>query len=227
MSTPDPVAIPRDQLLPTAAIAELLTNDAVAVRVQEKGLFPKAGELVGVRLNLNVMRTTGKAIQTLHRPTNSRGYKKNQGFYNGEACGYAQAVVLRNAFFNVSQGGREKIASGQQHKFAMASVDGELVTTTVAPDFEGIEVRFNPKAHHLFVDANDQAIHSAEEVLVLGSRAYARGKIVYHTELTAPRRAGDYPSQTKIEPAGMGLQLQAKRAEEDAACQVPARPALR
>lgn len=195
------VAIPRDQIMPVQEVEKLLEKDVVAVRVREKGIAPVAGDLVGVRLNLNVMKTTGKAIQTLHLGTNQLGYRRNKGFYGGEACGYAQAVRLKNAYFNVSQGGREAIATGQHSKFPMASVDGELVSTQIPDDFEGVEIRFNPKAHHLFVDANDQGVHSAEDVIILGSRVYARGKVTYHTELSAPKRAGDYPSATKLLPA--------------------------
>lgn len=198
MTTISPV--PADNLLSTAQVSQLLEQDATASRVLEKGLVPAAGDLVGVRLNLNVLKSTGQAIQTIHRATNARGYKRNQGFYNGEACGYAQAVVLRSAYFNVSQGGREAIASGRHHKFAMASVDGTLVSTVVPEGFEGIPVSFNPKSQHLFVDGEGHAIHSAEEVVILGHRAYARGQVVYHTEHSAPRRRGDAPSQTTFKP---------------------------
>ena len=194
---PSIVSVPRDQIMSPEDVQHVLQSDTVAVRIQEKGLAPKPGQLVGVRLNLNVMKTTGKAIQTIHAGTNASGYKRNKGFYGGEACAYAQVVHLKNAFFNVNQGGREAIATGQHHKFAMASVDGALVGTSVPDDFEGIEVRFNPKAHHLFVDMNDQAVHGAEDVIIMGNRAYARGA-VYHTTQTVPKRAGDAPSQTRI-----------------------------
>lgn len=82
----------------------------------------------------------------------------------------------------------------------MASVDGTLVSTTVPEGFEGIPVSFNPKSQHLFVDGEGHAIHSAEEVVILGHRAYARGQVVYHTEQSAPRRRGDAPSQTAFKP---------------------------
>ena len=113
-----PVAIPRDQVMPVEEVEKLLEKDSVAVRVLEKGITPSAGNLVGVRLNLNVMKTTGKAIQTLHLATNQSGYRRNKGFYGGEACGYAQAVRLKNAFFNVSQGGREAIATPPRARIA-------------------------------------------------------------------------------------------------------------
>ena len=201
MSSPRISPVPTDVLLSEQEISALLDQDSVAKRIMAKGKFPAQGQLVGVRLNLNVMKSTGKAIQTLHEGTNQLGYRRNKGFYNGEAAGYAQAVVLQGAYFNVSQAGREAIATGQNHKFAMASIDGALVSTTVPENFEGVEISFNPKSQHLFVDSNNQAVHSAEEVVVLGNRAYARGKIVYHTELSAPARAGDFPSNTKVLPA--------------------------
>lgn len=198
--TAQPICVPTTGLLDPAQVAELLTRDATAQRVVEKGQPPQPGDLVGVRLNLNVLKSTGQAIQTIHQATNARGYRRNQGFYKGPACGYAQAVVLRNAYFNVNQSGREAIASGRQHKFPMASVDGTLVSTIVPQGFEGIPVSFNPKSQHLFVDGEGHAIHSAEEVVILGHRAYARGQVVYHTEHSAPRRRGDAPSQTTFKP---------------------------
>lgn len=198
---PQPSPVPSNGLLSDADVRALLDVDTVAQRVLAKGEAPRPGDLVGVRLNLNVLKTTGQALQTLHKPTNRSGYRRNQGFYNGEACGYAQAVVLREAYFNVSQGGREAIATGQHHKFPMASIDGTLVSTQAPEGFEGVEVSFNPRTQHLFVDSTHQAVRSAEEVVILGHRAYARGRIEYHTEATAPARAGDFPSLSQLQPA--------------------------
>ena len=191
-------AAPPTELLSASELDALLATDATAHRVMEKGAMPQPGDLVGVRLNLNVLKSTGKAIQTLHAPTNRAGYKRNRGFYKGEAVGYAQAVVLRDAFFNVNQGGREAIADGRHHKFSMASIDGNLVSLQAPEDIQGLEISFNPRTQHLFVDGQNQAIRSAEEVVVLGHRAYPRGKIEYHTEITAPTRAGTFPSQTQL-----------------------------
>lgn len=192
--------VPTDTLLSPQQISEILATDATAVRVLEKGLSPSPGDLVGVRLNLNVLKSTGQAIQTIHRATNKGGYRRNHGFYNGEACGYAQAVVLKNAYFNVNQSGRESIASGKQHKFPMASVDGEFVSCSVPDGFDGLAISFNPKSHHLFVDAEGLAIHHAQEVVVLGNRVYARG-VSYYTPETAPAKRGTTPSSTQFKSA--------------------------
>lgn len=195
---------PYGSLLPSEDVLTALNSDATAQRIMGKDQFPISGEKVGVRLNLNVLKNTRCAVQTLHKSTNTAGYKKNKGFYNGEACGYAQAVVVKNAYFNVSQTAREAIAQGHQHKFAMASVDGDFVSIAVPENFEGLEIRFNPKEQHLFVDGNNNAVHYAEEVVVFGHRAYARGQIVYHTEISAPKRAGDYPSKTTFKTPEVG-----------------------
>lgn len=204
------VPVPQDVLLSPSQVAEVLSQDAVSSRIMAEANFPKPGDLVGVRLNLNVLKSTGVAIQTLHQATNSIGYKRNQGFYGGKACGYAQAVHLKNAFFNVQQGARENIATGKVPKSAMASVDGELVRVESPSDFEGVEIRFNPRSDHLFVDANGHAVHFAEEVVVLGHRVYAKG-VGYHTELTAPSRAGDAPSNTTFKDAALELENHAQR----------------
>lgn len=194
---PDPVSVPRDELLSSEKVNEVLSTDVVAVRIMAKGAFPAEGDLVGVRLNLNVLKSTGVAMQTLHKASNQAGYKRNKGFYSGEPCGYAQAVHLKNAFFNVQQSEREAIATGLRPKSPMASIDGELFRLLAPEEFEGVEVRFNPRSDHLFVDNQGQAIHFAEEVIVLGHRAYAKG-VRYHTELSMPAKVGTAPSNTKL-----------------------------
>ena len=183
--------------LDTNAVALALQTDAVARRITAKGLFPAKGQRIGVRLNLNVLKNTGVAVQTLHAATNKLGYSENKGFYNGEAIGYAGAVTLKNAFFNVEQSAREAIAVGLQAKTPMASVDGQFVEAPTHISFDENdfkEVRFNPKAVHLFVDENNSAIRRCEYVTIIGHRAYAWGDIEYHTEATAPKRAGSSPS---------------------------------
>lgn len=127
----------------------------------------------------------------------NQNMKNNQVFFDGEALHYAQAVVLKNAFFNVSQKGRYEIISGINNKFAMASIDGELVSIEPPKEFDGIEIKFNPKLHHLFVDKESEAIKSAEEVVVFGHRAYARGKIEYYHENNMPKPIGNLPSEAK------------------------------
>lgn len=72
------------------------------------------------------------------------------------------ALCGRNS--NVSQGGREMIAQGKQHKFPMASVDGEFVSCSVPEGFARAPIGFNPRAQHLLVDPAGHAIHHAEEL---------------------------------------------------------------
>lgn len=199
MNEPLVACLPANVLLTPTQVQECLQSDKVALRIQQKNVFPCSGDRVGVRLNLNVMKNTGQAIQTIHRGSGD-GYKNNNGFYNGEAIGYAQAVSLKNAYFNVHQHGREQIALGQSFKHAMASVDGDFVSTEVDEKFVGTEIKFNPKNHHLFVDSNNHAVHFAEEVVVLGHRVYAKG-VVYYRQDNAPKKKGSAPTQTLFRPA--------------------------
>jgi len=185
-------------LLAADAIRAALEQDATARRIMAKRLGPEAGDLVGVRLNLNVRRSTGVCVHSIHAGRPGGGHMRGRGFWNGEVLAYAQTVALRNAFFNVHQGGREAIAAGVRGKFPMASVDGELMSTADAADFSGIEVSFNPKTVHLFVDTSGRAVWFAEAVTLLGSRAFARGTIVYHDRASAPRRAGEAPSDAAV-----------------------------
>lgn len=200
MTTPTPLA---DITLDPQTIAHALSTDAVARRIMAKDKFPLKGQRVGVRLNLNVLKNTGVAVQTLHAATNTHGYTKNKGFHAGEAIGYAGAVTLKNAYFNVDQTAREAIASGMQAKTPMASVDGQFVeapTDIALSQTQPTEIRFNPKAVHLFVDDQNRAIRRAEFVTIVGHRAYAWGDIEFHTEVSAPKRAGDAPSLATLSP---------------------------
>ena len=98
-----------------------------------------------------------------------------------------------NAFFNVEQSAREAIATGRHAKTPMASVDGQFVEAPIHMELSkntSKEVRFNPKAVHLFVDENNRAIRRTKYVTIVGHRAYAWSDIEYHTEATALKRAG-------------------------------------
>lgn len=178
---------------------QALLEDKTARKILDRQIEIAPGKLVGARLNLNILKTTGLAIQTLHDGGGVR-YKTNHGLFDGLAIGYGPVVILKNAYFNVSQPLRESIASGLKHKQPMASVDGEFIAIQSTDTPEGIEIRFNPKQTHLFIDKDNRAVHSAEEVTIVGHRVYARGKINYHTLDSAPPRAGNFPSCAKLEP---------------------------
>lgn len=174
-------------------VARALAGDKTCARVMAKGLRPAAGDLVGVRLNLNLFKSQNVAVQTIHKGNCSGRYKDGAGFFNGSPLRYEKAVVLASCYFNVSQPGREKIASSTVSKFPMASCDGEFVDDP-NPSLDGVEIRFDPKKVHLFVDTDNRPVRWAERVTVYGHRAYARGVLVYYDEETAPPKAGDAPS---------------------------------
>lgn len=80
----------------------------------------------------------------------------------------------------------------------MASIDGNFITKEIPENYSGISIRFNPKNSHLFIDENNEAIYFAENVVILGNRAYASGLIIYHNEKTAPKKYGITHSETII-----------------------------
>jgi hypothetical protein len=178
-------------------ILKALQTDAVARRILGKAQTPEPGQLVGVRLNITVLNRTGVAAHSIHRATSKDGHSKGKGFYRGEVIGYAPVVALRDAYFNVHQAMREGIAAGTMAKCPMASVDGTYICSVGAPSFDGVEIRFNPKTTHLFVDIEGYAVRYAQDVTVLGHRAFARGLILYYSDSDAPKRAGDAPSEAK------------------------------
>lgn len=169
-------------------VAAALNADATARKVMQKGLHPEVGQIIGCRLNLNIQKSQGVALLTIHRGNSSDGYKRNKGLYNGSALCYLKAVTMRNVFFNVQQSGREKIASGCVSKFPMASADGEFVDCSA--EFDGIEISFNPKKVRLFCDARMRPVRYAEEVTCYANRLYIRGKIEYYSLATAPPKEG-------------------------------------
>lgn len=170
------------------------THDTTAARILNKNRKPRRGDLVGVRLNLNVLRNTGVPVQTLHSAKSATSYKKNKGFFRGEVVGYARTVWLENGYFNVDQATRNDIATGVANKSAMASIDGTILGYKDEIPEGGLEVRFNPRDVHLFVDINNNAVHYAQYIVVSGHRAYAFGRIVYHSDNSAPVKAGPAPS---------------------------------
>ncbi len=175
------------------AVAHALQRDATARRILAKNIPLHDGMYCGTRLNLNVLRSTGIAVNTVHAPTNKVGYKHNKGWYNGAAMSYQAVVVLRNAFCNVQQVARDRIATGVAKKSPIASVDGELDLTGPIR-LDGVELRFNPARERLFVDLNGHPVHFVEHATVVGHRVYARGTIRYYEHVDeAPAKVGNAP----------------------------------
>ena len=145
------------------------------------------GEVIGARLNLTGTALAGFEIMSIHEGLKAKGKVKT---YRGN-------VTLKNVQFIVEQGVREAIVTGKRDKEPMAVAAGEY--TTKEANFDGIEVKFNPKKLHLFVDSEGRAIKSAEEVTIMGHRAYARGKITYYEEFEDPRNEKyTAPSEVKF-----------------------------
>lgn len=180
-------------IIDDAEVERALAEDKVCARIMAKQLRPQAGDLVGVRLNLNIWKSRKVPVQTLHKGSCTGRHRQNSGFHGGGVLWYQKMVTLRDSFFNVAQLGRERIASGIESKHPIASVDGILIEDE-AHSFEGVEVRFNPFDTHLFITSDNRAIRWAEEVTIYGHRCYCRGNLILHTEMTAPPKAGPSPS---------------------------------
>jgi hypothetical protein len=160
--------------------------DADTLKTEAKGIKIEPGMLVGARINLRATRI-GYPVLSLHYTfqKSSKTRKENTKASGGEVIASRGNVTLSNVNFNVSQTAREDIAAGTDTKKVMAMAVGRVMD--VEPNFDGIELSFNPKREHLFVDANGRAVKSAEEVTVMGFKAYARGKISYFEDFEDPR----------------------------------------
>lgn len=181
-----------------AAIALVREKDATGRRVLDKGVEPQVGDVVGVRANLNLKKSTGITVQTLHAGT-AEQLDKGTGLFSGEAVGYGAAVVVSNPQFSVNQAARAKIYSKEQNKFPMASVDGRLSThnNPVQGMFDGVEIKFNPMTGHLFTDPQGRAVKSATVATVVGSSVFVRGNITYWSKDAMPKPARDLPTGTR------------------------------
>ncbi len=145
------------------------------------------------------------SILSVHKPSNQKGKKYQE--HNGVTTLARDKVVrnvdvmtLRNAYFNVNVKGSSEVGAmlhnrfikkldpkqikelypTAKNKFPLASVDGEYVDTPREnTNFDGVMIKYNPMASHMFMDVTGRPIKFAEEVTLIGDRAYARGKIEY------------------------------------------------
>lgn len=164
-----------DRVVENKEVKKALLNDGQSRAVMAKGNEIKPNQKIGVRLNLNVLKSSGIPVQTIHDKTAS-----------GEALSYAPVVRLKDVTFNVNQAERQKIATFQESKSPMASVDGSFVSSDMdAIDkdagFSGIRVRFNPHKSNLFTDMSGRPIKSASDVTVVGNDVYVRGDVQYYS----------------------------------------------
>lgn len=126
--------------------------------------------------------TTSIAVQTAHQGRNPKG----------TALAYAPAITVRNVSFLVDQGARASISTGLENKFPMAGVAGNIAHGVNST--HGVEVKFDPFRHHVFVASFPQAdgsrvevpIKSAEEATVYNNTVYVRGKLEFYEEGELP-----------------------------------------
>ena len=122
-------------------------------------------------------------LQTLHKNSAS-----------GKALSYKPYATVvatdkKKVKFYVSPKGREDIATGNKAKYPAMSVNGAYdPNLKILPnDPDVVEVGFNPKAHHLFVDLNTgQAVKEADAATIIGDRVYAKG-VTYFKKSEAPK----------------------------------------
>lgn len=74
-------------LIDDADVERALAEDKVCARIMAKQLRPQAGDLVGVRLNLNIWKSRKVPVQTLHKGIDSGRHRQNSGFYGVRSCG--------------------------------------------------------------------------------------------------------------------------------------------
>ena len=174
-----------------AEVDEALSKDKTAQKIIAKNVKVNTGDKVGVRLNLNVLKTTGVPVQTVHRGGASDSYKKADGvvgFFKGEAIKYDAAVTLKDAYFNTHQKSIYEVKNGIKNKFPLASVDGLYQDIDLeSQDLTGAEIRFNPMNTQLFETLDGKPVKYAEEATMVGNRVFARGKIEFYNEDNKPK----------------------------------------
>jgi|TARA_R100001163_G_scaffold41396_1_gene31329 hypothetical protein len=158
------------------------------------------GREVGVRLNLNskiidAPENLKPKIQTVH--------DKNA---TGKALSYQPFVTVvstkdKKVKFYVDPKGREQIAKGEKSKHPAMSVNGayEPNLKILPTDDDVVEIGFNPKAHHLFIDLKTgQAVKEADAATVIGDRVYAKNVSYFKkSEAPVPEAKSDVRYQAK------------------------------
>ena len=178
-----------------------IRSTAVGQRILDKNVQLKEGQYVGVRQDLNILRSTGVSVLAVHEG-NESNHVKGAGFSSGTVIKYVGTATLRNVYFKINQRAREKIASGETTKTPMGSADGQWVNTN-NPNFDGVEFRFNPKREHLFRDIYGRVLKYADEITASGVSVFARGNIEYYGEEDIPARAGNAPTEgVLMQPEG-------------------------
>jgi hypothetical protein len=178
-----------------------IRSTATGQRILEKNVQLKDGQYVGVRQDLNILRSTGVSVLAVHEGKEST-HIKGAGFSGGTVLKYAGTATLRNVYFKINQKTREKIATGEDTKSPMGSADGQWVNTN-NPNFDGVEFRFNPKREHLFRDVQGRVLKYADEITASGVSVFARGNIEYYGEEDIPARAGNAPTEgVLMKPSG-------------------------
>ena len=178
-----------------------IRSTATGQRILDKNVQLRDGQYVGVRQDLNILRSTGVSVLAVHEGKEST-HVKGAGFSGGTVIKYAGTATLRNVYFKINQKTREKIATGEDTKSPMGSADGQWVNTS-NPSFDGVEFRFNPKREHLFRDVQGRVLKYADEITASGVSVFARGNIEYYGEEDVPARAGNAPTEgVLMRPSG-------------------------
>jgi len=174
-----------------AQVKKALKTDKTAQRIIAKGINPKQGENVGIRLNLNVFKNTGVPVQSIHKGTKTDAFKKvdgTSGNFRGEVINYAPAVTLKDVYLNTHQKSIYEVKNKIKNKFPLASVDGKFQDVPFnKQNLTGTELRFNPFNTQLFETLEGKPVRFVEEATVSGTRVFARGKIEYFTEANKPK----------------------------------------
>jgi len=192
-------------------IDDVIKNHKAGKKILDENAPLKEGDLVGGRLNLNIVEAGQKkygyrmSILSVHKAKNQRSekYKEHNGvstFAREKVVRNQDVLTLRNAYFNVNVKGSSEVGAMITHKFVkgmqpsdikkiyptaknkfpLASIDGEYTETPREnTNFDGVMIKYNPMSSHMFMDVTGRPIKFAEEVTIIGDRAYARGKIIY------------------------------------------------
>ena len=183
-------SLPTTNKITQEQVDEALSTDKTSQRILAKGINPKTGDNVGVRLNLNVFKNTKVPVQTVHKGSKTDNYKKVNGVvgnFKGEALTYKAAVTIKDAHFNTHQKSVYEVKNKIKNKFPLASVDGKYQDIPLdEQNYSGVEIGFNPMKNSLFVDTDGKPVKRADEVTIVGTKVYARGNVEYFTEENKP-----------------------------------------
>jgi hypothetical protein len=162
------------QYMPKSVTETAPKDDAETARILREPQRAKVGAHrdlpegtpIGVRIDIPAYNAHGKYVQSIHEP---------RGNQVGPVIGYDSLVNLEGPIsFQSNEAGAEKIYTGENRKFPVATVRGQFNPSRDVPNVsDWTPVGFNPKTHSYFYDKNSMLpVKGGDRALSVGNTVF-------------------------------------------------------